>query len=270
MSQSMREHFVSVGVSSSTQGMWHNKGRKCSAPVQLDEIFSVPPLLLPASPALAECLQRVPDESPGASWTEGREGVPWRARSGRHGGREGASNPSTWPFGKHTVNIFIRSWCLTSHDAFLLHVAVRLCDVYLHVHCIMNRGIQVSGVLWVTLGKKAQRYQFHSLYCTLCYMNDLPSQQLQIITKLKPNFMRLLIKMCHPEEFHTNKWLSGLCSGQHCCSATHFFLCTLTVCARSGCRCYGYSVVPQWSGDFMLRAVKGRDILKFTPSSLSF
>lgn len=114
--QTFREHFVSVGVLSSTQGMWHNKGRKCSAPVQLDEIFSVPPLLLPASPVLAECLQCVPDESPRASWTEGWEGGPWSARRRRHGGRKGASNPSTWQFGKDTVNIFIWTWYLTLRD----------------------------------------------------------------------------------------------------------------------------------------------------------
>lgn len=72
------------------------KRQKCSAPAQLDEILSVPPLLLPALPALAECLQCVPDESPRASWAEGREGVLWSARSRRHGGGKGTSNPSAW------------------------------------------------------------------------------------------------------------------------------------------------------------------------------
>ena len=60
-------------------------------PTQLDEILSVPLISLLASPALAECLQCVPDESPWAAWAEGREGLPWSARSGRLGGRKGTS-----------------------------------------------------------------------------------------------------------------------------------------------------------------------------------
>lgn len=59
---------------------------------QFDEILSVPPLLLPASPVLAECLQCVPDESPRAAWAERREGIPWSARSRRHVGRKGKCN----------------------------------------------------------------------------------------------------------------------------------------------------------------------------------
>lgn len=107
--QTFREHFVSGGVLSSTQGMWHNKGWICSAPAQLDEILSVPPLLLPALPALAECLQCVPDESPRASWAEGREGVPWNARSRRHGGRKGTSDSSTWQaiWNRHCKHVYL-------------------------------------------------------------------------------------------------------------------------------------------------------------------
>lgn len=44
-----------------------------------------------ASPALAECLQRVPDESAGPAWTEGGEGVPRGARTRGCAGRKGAS-----------------------------------------------------------------------------------------------------------------------------------------------------------------------------------
>lgn len=87
--QTFREHFVSAGVLSCTPEMWQNKGRKRTAPAQFDEILSVPPLLLPDLPLLAECLQCVPDENPRAAWAEGREGVPWNAGSRRHGGRKG-------------------------------------------------------------------------------------------------------------------------------------------------------------------------------------
>lgn len=90
--QTFRELFVSVGVVSSTQGMWHNKGQERSAPVQLDEISTVPPLLPPVSPVLTECLQRVPDQNPRASWTEGGERVARRARSRGHGGRKGTAD----------------------------------------------------------------------------------------------------------------------------------------------------------------------------------
>lgn len=86
------EHFMSVGVLSSTQGMWHNKGRKYSVPAQPDEILSVLPLLLPALPALVECLQCVPDESPRAAWTEGRKRLPRSARSRGLSGRKGTSD----------------------------------------------------------------------------------------------------------------------------------------------------------------------------------
>lgn len=85
--QTFRERFVSVGVSSSTQGRRHNKGQERSAPVQLDGILTVPPPLLPVSPVLTECLQRVPDQSPRASWAEGGEGVAGRARNRGHCGR---------------------------------------------------------------------------------------------------------------------------------------------------------------------------------------
>lgn len=47
--------------------------------------------LLPALPPMAECLQCVPDESPRASWAEGREGVQRSAWSRRLGGRKGKS-----------------------------------------------------------------------------------------------------------------------------------------------------------------------------------
>lgn len=57
--------------------------------VQFDEIFSVPPLLLSASPTPKECLQLVPDESPRASRAEGRERVPRSTRRRRHCGRKG-------------------------------------------------------------------------------------------------------------------------------------------------------------------------------------
>lgn len=94
--QTFREHLVSVGVLSSTQGMWHNKGRKCSVSAQLDEISPVQLRFLLALPCLAlaaleECLQCVPDQSPRAARAERREGIPWRTRSGRLSGRKGNS-----------------------------------------------------------------------------------------------------------------------------------------------------------------------------------
>lgn len=48
-------------------------------------------------------------------------------------------------------------------------------------------------------------------------------------------------------------------------STSHYILCSLTVCARAGCCCYGYSVLPLQYGGLELR---GGDILDFTPSSL--
>lgn len=72
------------------------KGENAVLQLYLMKSFLCQPLLLPALPALAECLQCVPDESPWASWAEGREGVPWSARSRRHGGRKGTSHSSAW------------------------------------------------------------------------------------------------------------------------------------------------------------------------------
>lgn len=68
------------------------KGKKYSVPAQPDEILSVLPLLLPALPALVECLQCVPDESPRAAWTEGRKRLPRSARSRGLSGRKGTSD----------------------------------------------------------------------------------------------------------------------------------------------------------------------------------
>lgn len=120
------------------------KGEKCSAPAQLDEILSVPPLLLPALPALAECLQCVPDESPRASWAEGREGVPWSARSGRHGGRKGTSNSSAWQaiWNRHCKHVYLTMVvCITWHLLnFLAGLLIKHCEymcVYNHIHCVL-------------------------------------------------------------------------------------------------------------------------------------
>lgn len=70
---------------------------KGSAPVQLDEVLTVPPLLPHVSPVLTECLQRVPDQSPWASWTEGGEGFARRARSAGHCGRKGTAKGTDIP-----------------------------------------------------------------------------------------------------------------------------------------------------------------------------
>lgn len=150
--QTFREHFVSVGVLSSTQGMWHNKGRKWSAPAQLDEILSVPPLLLPALPALAECLQCVPDESPRASWTEGGERDPRSTRSRRLGGRKGTNDTSAWEaiWNRHCKHVYLTmTLCITWHLLnFLLGLLIKYFECMstcIHSLCtsILNRAIPV-------------------------------------------------------------------------------------------------------------------------------
>lgn len=149
--QTFREHFVSVGVLSSTQGMWHNKGREWSAPAQPDEILSVPPLsCFPPFLALAECLQCVPDQSPRASWAEGREGYPWSAGSRGPGGRKGTSDSGN---SEQTL------WSCLSGQATACYVwiCVLTACVLTSMFAVYSRGIRESGVLWVTLGKKAQR-----------------------------------------------------------------------------------------------------------------
>lgn len=93
--QTFRELFVSVRVMSSTQGTGHNKGQRRGARVQLDEILTVPPFWPPLSLVPTERLQRVPDQGPRASRTEGGEGVAGRARSPRLGGRKGAADGVT-------------------------------------------------------------------------------------------------------------------------------------------------------------------------------
>lgn len=82
--QTFRQLFVSVGVVSSTQGTWHNKGQKRSALVQLDEILTLPPLLLPVSPVLwqnacSTCQTRVP----GLPGQKGEKG--WPGEQGAQG-----------------------------------------------------------------------------------------------------------------------------------------------------------------------------------------
>ncbi len=84
------------------------KGENAVLQLSLMKSYLCQHFLLPALPALAECLQRVPDESPRASWAEGREGIPWSARSRRLGGRKGTSNSSAWKAcGMDTLNMLI-------------------------------------------------------------------------------------------------------------------------------------------------------------------
>lgn len=89
-----REHSMSVGVLSSTQGMRHNKGWECSASLQPDETFFFFLILFPMRHLphlhLAECLQPVPDQSPRPARTEGREGTPRNTGFRRPAGRKGA------------------------------------------------------------------------------------------------------------------------------------------------------------------------------------
>ena len=82
-------------------------------------------VLLPASPALAECLQCVPDQSPRHARAKGREGDPRSARSRRHGGRKGTSGSSAWNrHCKHVdlTMIFSSRCCLlTTISVFILY-----------------------------------------------------------------------------------------------------------------------------------------------------
>lgn len=84
--QTFREDFVSVGVVSSTQGTWHNKGQKCSALVQLDEILTV-------SPLFASCLARA-DRMPAARARPESPGFP--DRRGRRGRRASEEPRASW------------------------------------------------------------------------------------------------------------------------------------------------------------------------------
>lgn len=107
---------------------------------------------------LAERLQFVPDESPGASWAEGRKGVPWSARSGRPGGRKGTSKKSSWQVISPAMMIYIIWHLLNSLLGMFIKYVQRM-SLWWFVLCMYpNRVIQVWEVLQVILVKKAPRW----------------------------------------------------------------------------------------------------------------
>lgn len=70
--------------------------------------------------------------------------------------------------------------------------------------------------------------------------------------ELRPRFMRFfLCTTFNPQRQNTFQKISIwiISQGPSAIPTSHYVLCGATVCARSGCCCYGYSVSPQWQGE---------------------